>query len=94
MSVWTLEELDEQISIRKEQLKSMRQSYGITPASGGASRNAAYVDRQQIWKELAEFQTLRNEMAGSGAGRRSGPRTLHATFDGTGQTIGGGDPYP
>lgn len=93
MSVWTLEEIDEQIALRKEWLKSGRASYGITPAGGGASRNATNIDRTAIWQELSEFQKLRAEHVGEPSVRRNGPTTLHATFNGDGRTIGGGDPY-
>lgn len=93
-SVFTLAEIEEQIAIRKEALKSMRQSYGITPAGGGASRNATNIDRAQVWRELQALVEMRDEMNGTGTARRRGPRTSHATFDGSGCTIGGGDPYP
>ena len=93
LSVWTLEEIEEQIALRKEWLKSGRQSYGITPASGGASRNATHLTRAEIWQELQEFVRLRNEHTGQAATRRSGPTTHHATFDGRGQAIGFGDKF-
>ena len=93
MSIWTEAEIEEQIALRKEWLKSGRQSYGITPAGGGASRNATALTRAEIWAELTEFQKLLAEVRGSASARRTGPSTSHATFDDSGQTIGFGDLY-
>ena len=93
MSVWTLAEIDEQIALRKEWLKSGRQSYTITPAAGGTSRSSTAIDRSQIWQELQEFIRLRDEMNGTGSTRRRGPTTHHATFDGSGSTIGNGEGF-
>lgn len=77
--VWTIEEIDAQITNIKSQLLASNASYSISPADGGAGRSVSRNDREKLNAELTLWMKRRKSLSGAGSSR-GGFRVRRATF--------------